>query len=173
LRIKQADATLGPVPGAATPASRNAASGCYLTFRDRFGKPRTAAAMSSPERPALTRLVSAGHIHSGSRRPASSTVLLSTVDVMFIEMITAPTEEFQQWTERLRLVSDPPDALVASFAWRSGDGTIASINVWDSASDIADFFIDRVQAIVDEKGPPEHKPERLGEAVHAYIRPAT
>ena len=89
---------------------------------------------------------------------------------MFIEMVTAPTSEFHEWTERLRLIADPPKALVASFAWRSPDGTIASINVWDSASDIADFFVDRVQSIVEQYGPPENKPERLGEAVHAYVR---
>ena len=85
-------------------------------------------------------------------------------------MITAPTAEFEQWTERLRLLSDPPPALVALFAWRTSDGNIASLNVWDSASDIADFFIDRVQAIVEAHGPPDHKPERLGETVHTYIR---
>jgi hypothetical protein len=66
---------------------------------------------------------------------------------------------------------DPPPALVASFACRSIDGNIASMNVWDSASDIADFFVDRVHAIVEAHGPPEQEPVRLGEAVHAYIRP--
>jgi hypothetical protein len=90
---------------------------------------------------------------------------------VFIEMVTAPAIELQQWTERLRLLSDPPPALVASFAWRSSDGNVASMNVWDAASDIADFYVDRVQAIVDAHGAPEHKPVRLGEAVHAYIRP--
>jgi hypothetical protein len=43
--------------------------------------------------------------------------------------------------------------------------------VWDSASDIADFFVDRAQPIVETEGPPSGKPERLGDAISAYIRP--
>jgi hypothetical protein len=90
---------------------------------------------------------------------------------VFIEMVTGPAAELQAWTERLRLLSDSPAALVASFAWRTTDGNVASMSVWDSASDIADFYVDRVQSVVDAHGPPQHKPVRLGEAVHAYIRP--
>jgi hypothetical protein len=60
---------------------------------------------------------------------------------------------------------------VASFAWDSGHDNITSINVWDSASDIAEFFVDRVHAVVEAHGPPGHKPERLGDTVHGYIRP--
>ncbi|HKE74394.1 MAG TPA: hypothetical protein VKB57_12310 [Acidimicrobiales bacterium] len=90
---------------------------------------------------------------------------------MFVERITLPRGEWEEWTGRLRLLTEPPAALVASFAWRSEDDTITSINVWDSASDIADFFLERAQPVVEAGGPPSRKPERLGEAVSAYVRP--
>jgi hypothetical protein len=89
---------------------------------------------------------------------------------VFVERVTLPYGEWEEWTGRLRLLTEPPSALVASLAWQSEDDTITSINVWDSASDIADFFLDRAQPILETKGPPSHKPERLGDAIHAYIR---
>ena len=90
---------------------------------------------------------------------------------MFVERVTLPRAEWEAWTGRLRLLTEPPDALVASFAWPSDDDTITSINVWDSASDVADFFVERAHAIVETHGPPSRKPERMGETVSAYIRP--
>ena len=89
---------------------------------------------------------------------------------MFVERVTLPQAEWEDWTGRLRLLTDPPAALVACVAWRSAGDTITSINVWDSPSDVADFFIERAQPIVEAEGPPSRKPERLGEAVSAYIR---
>ena len=82
-----------------------------------------------------------------------------------------PACEWEEWIGRLQLLTEPPAALVAFFAWPSEDDTITSINVWDSASDIADFFVDRAQPIVETEGPPSGKPERLGDAISAYIRP--
>lgn len=89
---------------------------------------------------------------------------------MFVERITLPRAEWEEWTGRLRLLTEPPAALVASFAWRTGDDTITSINVWDSPSDIADFFLCRAQPVIETEGPPSRKPERLGDAIAAYIR---
>jgi len=89
---------------------------------------------------------------------------------VFLERVTLPADEWEAWTGQLRLYTEPPAALVASFAWRSEDDTITSINVWDSPSDVADFFIQRAQPVVEAEGPPSRKPERLGEAVSAYIR---
>ncbi len=40
--------------------------------------------------------------------------------------------EWREWTAKLRLLTEPPDELVASIAWDSGDGTITSGNVWDT-----------------------------------------
>ena len=90
--------------------------------------------------------------------------------VVFIERLTAPRAEFDEWVGRLRLVSDPPRALVASFAWES-DGEVTAINVWDSPDAIADFFVDRVHAVIEQHGPPANKPQRLGPAFHGYVRP--
>jgi hypothetical protein len=39
---------------------------------------------------------------------------------MFVETITAPREEWESWTERLRVHSEPSDALVASMRDRPG-----------------------------------------------------
>jgi hypothetical protein len=90
---------------------------------------------------------------------------------MHIETVTAPRAEWQRWTERLRLYADPPAALVSSVAWSSDAETISSVNVWDSPSAIADFYLERVEAAIEtEGGPPQHKPSRHGEPVALYIR---
>jgi hypothetical protein len=89
---------------------------------------------------------------------------------VFVERVTAPREEFERWDARLRMVTDPPPALVASIAWES-DGEVTCINVWDSPEAIADFFLERVQPVVEAEGPPANKPRRLGHAVRAYVRP--
>jgi hypothetical protein len=91
---------------------------------------------------------------------------------MFVERVTAPRAESDAWDERLRLVSDPPSALVASFSWDT-DGEVTTINVWDSPDAIADFYIERVHTAVEEHGPPVNKPERLGPALRAYVRPTS
>ena len=88
---------------------------------------------------------------------------------MFIERVIAPREEFDLWDERLRMVDEPPAALIASIAWES-EGEVTCVNVWDSPDAIADFFLERVQPFVEAEGPPAHKPERLGHAVRAYVR---
>ena len=36
---------------------------------------------------------------------------------MFVETITAPREEWQDWADRVRLFSEPPEALVATVVW--------------------------------------------------------
>ena len=89
---------------------------------------------------------------------------------MFVERVVLPRAEWDEWTGRLRLLTEPPATLVACLAWRSEDDTITSINVWDSASDVADFFVERAHAAVETHGPPSRKPERMGETVVAYIR---
>ncbi len=39
---------------------------------------------------------------------------------MFVETVTAPSEVWQHWTDRLRIFADPPAALFASVAWECG-----------------------------------------------------
>jgi hypothetical protein len=89
---------------------------------------------------------------------------------VFVERVTAPKEEFDLWDARLRMVTEPPPALVASFAWES-DGDVTCFNVWDSPEAIADFFLERVQPFVEAGGQPANKPQRLGRAIRAYVRP--
>jgi hypothetical protein len=67
------------------------------------------------------------------------------------------------------MVTDPPPALVASVAWES-DGKVTCVNVWESPEAIADFFLERGQALVEAEGPPANKPQRLGPPVRAYFR---
>ena len=81
---------------------------------------------------------------------------------VFVERVTLPHAEWEEWTGRLRLVTEPPSALVASFARQSEDDTITSINVWDSASDIADFFLDRASQVIEPEGPSKPQARTIG-----------
>jgi hypothetical protein len=89
---------------------------------------------------------------------------------MYVETVTAPRDVWQQWTTRLQLFSEPPSALVATVAWEIGDGMITAVNVWDSPSAIGDFFVERIQPVIEADGPPDYKPVRHGHAVAAYFR---
>jgi hypothetical protein len=89
---------------------------------------------------------------------------------MFCETITAPREEWERWTERLRVTSEPPAALVVSIAWLGKDGLVTSVNVWDSPQAVGDFYMERVGPIVQAEGEPANKPERHGEPLAVYVR---
>jgi hypothetical protein len=89
---------------------------------------------------------------------------------MFVETVTAPRDFWQHWTTRLRLLSDPPSALVATLAWDAGEGTVTSVNVWDNPSAVADFYVERIQPVIEAEGPPDYKPVRHGHAVATYFR---
>jgi hypothetical protein len=92
---------------------------------------------------------------------------------VFVETITAPRAEWQRWTERLRLLTDPPPALVSSIAWASDADTVTNVNVWDTPSAVADFYVQRVEPVIAADGPPLHKPARHGSPVAVYIRQPT
>ena len=90
---------------------------------------------------------------------------------MFVETVTAPREEWERWTENLRLIADPPEALVAAVAWVGADGLVTALNVWDSAEAVGAFYVERVLAIVQAQGgEPPNRPERHGEPIAVYIR---
>jgi hypothetical protein len=89
---------------------------------------------------------------------------------VFVETITAPRDEWERWTERLDVVSDPPAALVASVAWVGADGLVTALNVWDSPDAVADFYVERVGPIVQAAGEPPNKPQRHGTPLAVYIR---
>jgi hypothetical protein len=89
---------------------------------------------------------------------------------MFVETIIAPREEWASFTDRIRLFSEPPAALMAAIAWDGGEGRVVQVNLWDEPSAIADFFIERVQPVVERYGAPPNKPARHGPPVASYFR---
>jgi hypothetical protein len=68
------------------------------------------------------------------------------------------------------LSSDPPEDLIASIVWDSGDGEVTGVNLWESPAAIADFFMERVRPFVEAEGEPTNKPQRRGEPVAVYLR---
>jgi hypothetical protein len=89
---------------------------------------------------------------------------------VFVQTITAPRDEWERWTEHLRVLSDPPEALVASVAWVGADGLVTALNVWDSPDAVADFYVERVGAMVQSEGEPANKPQSHGTPLAVYIR---
>ena len=89
---------------------------------------------------------------------------------MFVESIRAPRDEWERWTEKLRLLTEPPDALVAAIAWMDADGQVTSVNVWDTPDAVADFYMQRVRAIIEVEGEQDNKPQRHGPPLAVYIR---
>ena len=85
---------------------------------------------------------------------------------MFVETITTTRDEWDRWNERLRMLADPPEALVASIAWQTANGDVTSVNVWESPEAVADFFIERVRPIVEAEG----RPARLADAPRRAAR---
>jgi hypothetical protein len=68
------------------------------------------------------------------------------------------------------LSASPPSALVATVAWEAGGGMITSVNVWDNPSAVGDFFVERVQPVIEAEGPSDYEPVRHGNAVATYFR---
>ena len=91
---------------------------------------------------------------------------------MFIETITAPREEWERWKDKIDMVNDPPDALVALVAWESSDGQVTQANVWDNPGAVADFFMKHVSPIIEVEGEPVNKPLRHGEPLAIFLRNA-
>jgi hypothetical protein len=89
---------------------------------------------------------------------------------VFVETITLPRAEWEKWKDRLKLGVDYPPALVATVTWQSGDGQVTSLNVWDSAEAVGDFYMARVNAVVASEGMPTARPQRHGEPIAIYIR---
>jgi hypothetical protein len=89
---------------------------------------------------------------------------------MFVETVTAPRDEWEKFTERLRIMTDPPAALVASVAWVGKDGLVTALNVWDSPDAVSDFYMERVRFVVEAEGEPANKPDRHGPPIAAYFR---
>ena len=91
---------------------------------------------------------------------------------MFLETLTSPRAEFEQWSARLRMIEDPPPGLLASVAWASGDDEVTVVNVWETPAAVGDFYLERVRHVVEAVGEPESKPQRHGPPVHFWTRTA-
>jgi len=87
--------------------------------------------------------------------------------------MSSPRPEWEQWAKRLRMIEDPPSALVASIAWDAGDGMVTAVNVWDSAEAVGEFYVARIQGTLQELGEPSAKPVRHGSPLAVYIRDAS
>jgi hypothetical protein len=90
---------------------------------------------------------------------------------MFVETITSPRSEWEAWNERLGMLTDPPETLVATIAWDAGEDYVTAVNVWDSAEAIGQFFESRVSPILHDLGEPTSKPARHGPPITVYLRP--
>ena len=73
---------------------------------------------------------------------------------MFVESITSSREEWQRFSQGVRLASDPPEALVLSVSWDAGEDRVTVLNVWDTAEAVADFYVDRVHTLIQQHGEP-------------------
>jgi hypothetical protein len=89
---------------------------------------------------------------------------------MFVETIALPRPEWERWHEHLRYSTDPPEALIATIVWDSGDGQVTGVNLWDTPEAIAEFYMERVGPIVAVEGEPTNKPQRHGEPLAFYLR---
>ena len=89
---------------------------------------------------------------------------------MFVETIALPRAEWENWHERLRYGTDPPEALIATIVWDAGDGYVSGVNLWDTPQAIAEFYLERVGPIVEAEGEPTSKPRRHGEPLAVYLR---
>jgi hypothetical protein len=90
---------------------------------------------------------------------------------MFVETITSSREEWQRFSQGVRLTSDPPEALVLSVSWDAGEGRVSVLNVWDNAEAVADLYVERVHALIEQHGEPTTgKPKRHGRPLEVYVR---
>jgi hypothetical protein len=89
---------------------------------------------------------------------------------VFVETITIPRPEWEEFAERLRMLSDPPEALIATIAWDAGEGLVTAVNLWDSPAAVGDFYVARVQEALQEVHEPTAKPIRRGPPIAVYLR---
>jgi hypothetical protein len=117
-------------------------------------------------------LLGAGQLQRelGAMAAAVTSPSRSPADPMFVETIVLPRPEWERWHERLRYSTDPPEALIATIVWDSGDGQVTSISVWDTPGAIADFDMERVKPIVEAEGEPSNTPRRHGGPLAFYLR---
>jgi hypothetical protein len=93
-----------------------------------------------------------------------------SVNAMFVETVRSSRDDWDLWNDRLRMLDDPPEALIAAIAWQETDDSVTAVNVWDTAEAVADFYLERVGPLIQAGGKPPSQPMRHGEPVAFYIR---
>jgi len=58
---------------------------------------------------------------------------------MFVDMVTGPLSEWELVAEHSKLVSDPPEGLIACIVLPEGDGQMRAITVWETPGQRGDF----------------------------------
>ena len=58
---------------------------------------------------------------------------------MFVDMVTGRISEWELVAEHSRLVSEPPDGLLACIVVPEGDGEMRAITVWETPGHRGDF----------------------------------
>jgi hypothetical protein len=90
---------------------------------------------------------------------------------VFIDRVTTSRTALEEVIREGRLLSDPPEAMVAMLSWEVEDGQVTTITVWDSASERGAFAAERMMPLFEAGVLGEaHGSPRPVKAVHAYVR---
>lgn len=90
---------------------------------------------------------------------------------MFIDSVTTSRSALEDVIREGRLLSDPPEAMVAMLSWEVEDGQVETITIWDSASERGAFAAERMMPLFEAGVLGEaHGSPRLLRTVHAYVR---
>jgi hypothetical protein len=57
---------------------------------------------------------------------------LAYCSAMFVDMVTGPMSDWELVAEHAKLVSEPPDGLLACIVVPEGDGRMRAITVWET-----------------------------------------
>lgn len=91
---------------------------------------------------------------------------------MFVETVTVARAPAREFTDRTRLLSDPPPGLAAYVAWESGDDEVTVVVVWETPAARGGFAVDRVMPLFEDGtlGDEHGHPQRLT-PFEVYVRP--
>jgi len=73
------------------------------------------------------------------RYPARLRAPIVYCRVMFVDMVTGPMSEWELVAEHSKLVSEPPEGLLACIVLPEGDGQMRGITVWETPGQRGDF----------------------------------
>jgi hypothetical protein len=59
--------------------------------------------------------------------------------IMFVDMVTGPMSDWELVAEHSKLVTEPPDGLLACIVLPEGDGRMRAITVWETPGQRGDW----------------------------------